>query len=99
MSDLELRHVESELEITACYPVTVLLRPHLGSADELVARITRQRDAGYRLLALLRAGTPVALAGYRFEENLIHGKFVYVDDLLTAADERRGGLGCSMRSR
>jgi hypothetical protein len=101
MSELELRHVEGELEIAACYPVMVLLRPHLGSADELVARITRQRDAGYRLLALWRAGTPVALAGYRFEENLIHGKFVYVDDLVTAADERRGGLGarCSMRSR
>ena len=92
MSELELRHVESELEIAACYPVMVLLRPHLGGADELVARITRQRDAGYRLLALWRAGTPVALAGYRFEENLIHGKFVYVDDLVTAADERSGWL-------
>jgi GNAT superfamily N-acetyltransferase len=74
----------------------VLLRPHLGSADELVARITRQRDAGYRLLALWRADTPVALAGYHFEENLIHGKFVYVDDLVTAADERRGGLGARL---
>ena len=96
MSELGLRHVESELEIAACYPVMVLLRPHLASADELVARITRQRDAGYRLLALWRAGTPVALAGYRFEENLIHGKFVYVDDLVTAADERRGGLGARL---
>ena len=96
MSELELRHVEGKLEIAACYPVMVLLRPHLGSADELVARITRQRDAGYRLLALWRAGTPVALAGYRFEENLIHGRFVYVDDLVTAADERRGGLGARL---
>ena len=33
MSELELRHVEGELEIAACYPVMVLLRPHLGSAD------------------------------------------------------------------
>ena len=33
----------------------------------------------------------MALAGYRFEENLIH-----VDDLVTAADERRGGLGARL---
>jgi GNAT superfamily N-acetyltransferase len=33
------------------------------------------------------------LAGYRIEENLIHGRFIYVDDLVTEADERGTGLG------
>jgi len=96
MTAVALRHAETAAEITACYPVMALLRPHLGNADELVARVTRQRDAGYRTLAGWRAGAPVALAGYSFEENLIHGKFVYVDDLVTAEGERGGGLGARL---
>jgi GNAT superfamily N-acetyltransferase len=76
-----------------------LLRPHLADADELVARVMRQREAGYRLLGAWREAVPVALAGYRFEENLIHGKFVYVDDLVTAAAERGGGRGAQLLDR
>ncbi|MGA8381703.1 MAG: GNAT family N-acetyltransferase [Stellaceae bacterium] len=99
MSELAIRHAETVAEIAACYPVMALLRPHLAAADELVARVMRQRDAGYRLLAVWRAGAPVALAGYRFEENLIHGQFVYVDDLVTAEGERGAGLGARLLDR
>ncbi len=78
----------------ACFPVMLSLRPHLTGPDELVERVTRQnREAGYRLLAGWRDGVPVALAGYRVEENLIHGRFVYVDDLVSAESARREGLG------
>ncbi len=95
-SEVALRHAETAAEIAACYPVMVLLRPHLADAGELVARVGRQREAGYRLLAAWRGSAPVALAGYRFEENLIHGRFVYVDDLVTAESERGGGLGARL---
>lgn len=96
MSEVVLHHAESAAEIVACYPVMRLLRPHLAAADELVARVARQREADYRVLAAWRGDAPLALAGYRFEENLIHGRFVYVDDLVTAEDERGGGLGARL---
>jgi GNAT superfamily N-acetyltransferase len=96
MSETVLRHVESDHEAAACFPVMALLRPHLANAEELAARVARQREAGYRVLAAWRDGTPLALAGYRVEENLIHGRFVYVDDLVTAESERRGGLGARL---
>jgi len=96
MSGIALRHAETDTDVAACFPVMALLRPHLANAEELVARIARQHQAGYRLLAAWRDGVPVALAGYRTEENLIHGRFVYVDDLVTAADERGGGLGARL---
>ena len=89
MSDILLRHAESDAETAACFPVMVRLRPHLANADELVARVARQRAAGYRILSAWRDGVPVGLAGYRIEENLIHGRFVYVDDLVTAEGERK----------
>jgi GNAT superfamily N-acetyltransferase len=93
MSEIELRHADSDAEIAACFPVMVLLRPHLTGADELTTRVGRQREAGYRILAAWRGRAPVALAGYRVEENLIHGRFLYVDDLVTATSERSTGLG------
>jgi GNAT superfamily N-acetyltransferase len=96
MSDIDLHHAETDAEIAACFSVMALLRPHLGGADELVARVARQREAGYRILAAWRDGAPVALAGYRTEENLIHGRFIYVDDLVTAENERSSGLGARL---
>jgi GNAT superfamily N-acetyltransferase len=96
MSEITLRHAETDAEVAACFPVMVLLRPHLADAAELVARVARQRVAGYRILAAWRDDRPAALAGYREEENLIHGRFVYVDDLVTAESERSGGLGARL---
>lgn len=96
MSEIVLRHADSPAEVAACYPVMAQLRPHLADGAELVARVDRQRAGGYRLLVAWRDDTPVALAGYREQENLIHGRFLYVDDLATADGERRAGLGARL---
>jgi len=96
MTEIVLRHAENTAEITACFPVMVLLRPHLASADEFATRVARQHAAGYRLLVAWRGGMPVGLAGYRVEENLIHGRFVYLDDLVTSEGERRHGIGAHL---
>lgn len=96
MNEANLRHAETDAEVAACFAVMVLLRPKLADAQEFAARVARQRAAGYRLLAAWRDGAPLALAGYRVEENLVHGKFIYVDDLVTAASERGRGHGARL---
>jgi GNAT superfamily N-acetyltransferase len=93
---LALRHVEAEQEVAACFTVMRQLRPHLASAAEFVERVDRQRGAGYRLLAAWHDSVPVGLAGYRLQENLIHGRFVYIDDLVVAESERRGRVGAAL---
>jgi ribosomal protein S18 acetylase RimI-like enzyme len=96
LNAVTIRHAESETEIVSCFPVMVLLRPHLTGVEEFLTRIKRQRQSGYFLLAAWDAATPVALAGYRLEENLIRGKFIYVDDLVTAAEARRHRIGAQL---
>jgi ribosomal protein S18 acetylase RimI-like enzyme len=96
MTGILLRHAETDREVAACFRVMALLRPHLSTAEELVTRIARQRAAGYRILAAWRDDLPLALAGYRVEENVIHGRFIYVDDLVTAESERGSGLGARL---
>lgn len=79
--------------VTACFPVMQELRPHLRDAAELVERWERQAKDGYHLVALWEENAVVALAGYRVQENLVHGRFFYVDDLVTAAAARSRGHG------
>ncbi|MCA1322828.1 GNAT family N-acetyltransferase [Herbaspirillum sp. alder98] len=88
ISDPALRHADSETDRRACYVVMRELRPHLDSEAEFIERTTRAADESYRILAAWEEGKVVALAGYRFQENLVYGRFLYVDDLVTAGHAR-----------
>jgi GNAT superfamily N-acetyltransferase len=70
------------------------LRPHVGSVEALVTAIDRvQRPTGYRLVASFEDGEAdaAAVAGFRVQQNLVSGRHMYVDDLVTAADRRGRG--------
>jgi GNAT superfamily N-acetyltransferase len=93
---IDIRSAESPAELAACFPVMQALRPHLTGAPELVSRIQTQAAQGYRLLAAWRDQAVIGAAGYRMQENLIRGRFCYVDDLVVAESERRNGLGAQL---
>jgi ribosomal protein S18 acetylase RimI-like enzyme len=88
-----LRHAETDADVMACFGVMQQLRPYLQSSEVFLARVALQRAQGYRLLAVWDGSKPVALAGYRRIDNLIHGRFIYVDDLITDAAGRGRGHG------
>jgi GNAT superfamily N-acetyltransferase len=87
------RHVVTAEEAHACAALMRQLRPHLIDAADFVARWRRQTEAGYRLIAIWDDHGPIALAGFRITENLVHGRHLYVDDLVTDATHRGSGLG------
>ena len=95
MADVTFRDV-GEAEIAACYELMRQLRPHLKSQEEFIARWRRQSADGYRIVALWEQGGPVAIAGYRLTENLVHGKFLYVDDLISDQSARSRGHGARL---
>lgn len=84
ITDPALRHADNDEERRACYPVMRELRPHLRSEEEFMERTGRAAGESYRILAAWDGGKVTALAGYRFQENLVYGKFLYVDDLVSA---------------
>lgn len=96
MTLVDFGHAATDAEIAASFPVLHELRPHLQDAAELVARVRRQEKEGYRLLTARRDGRVIGAAGYRMQENLIRGPFVYVDDLVVLESERRGKLGARL---
>jgi GNAT superfamily N-acetyltransferase len=79
-------------DIQRCFSVMAELRPHLVESD-FVARIQRQQKNGYHLAFLTDKKMVKAVAGYRFSESLSWGKFLYVDDLVTAEKFRSQGHG------
>jgi GNAT superfamily N-acetyltransferase len=82
----------TDTEILACFKTLFHLRPHLERA-RFLERIRRQGEGGYRLAFLETAGAVRAVAGFRILESLASGRFLYVDDLVTAPDDRSKGLG------
>jgi GNAT superfamily N-acetyltransferase len=88
-------YAKTDVEIQSCFELMHELRPHLKK-DCFVERVKRQMRKGY-LLAFLRVqDTVVSLAGYRVMENLAHGRFLYVDDLVTVKDERGKGYASTV---
>lgn len=72
-----------------------VLRPHLESVDEFVARVNEsQRAEGYRLVASFASGddpSAVAVSGFRRLHTLAWGDVLYIDDLVTLESHRGQG--------
>ena len=81
--------------ISAAWPLIAQLRPHLD-ADALVAQLQRQFNEGFHAAVLYDQGTPRAYAGWRVHENLVYGRHMYVDDLVTDETVRSRGYGKAM---
>ena len=75
-----------------------VLRPHLASVDEFVARVNgAQRPEGYRLVGSFASGADdegggaVAVTGFRRLHTLAWGDLLYIDDLVTLESHRGQG--------
>ena len=81
--------------VQRCHAVMVQLRTHLSLPD-FTDQVQRQQRTGYRLACAERAGSIVAVAGYRIQENLAWGRHLYVDDLVTDEAQRSTGAGSAL---
>lgn len=93
MDAFTLGLIETDDDYRAAFGVMRELRPHLADANTFATQARRQGQQGYRLLAAWQDGAVKALAGYRILENLMNGRFLYLDDLVTRAGSRSHGLG------
>jgi GNAT superfamily N-acetyltransferase len=92
----EIRPLCDADAIRAAWPLVAQLRPHLD-ADALVVQLQRQMaDGSFRAHVLQDAGVPRAYAGWRVHENLVYGRHLYVDDLVTDETVRSRGYGKAM---
>ena len=90
-----IRIAETDKEIQQCHALVQLLRPDIDST-RFLDRVRQQQRAGYQLVAVYDEDQPACVAGYRISENLAWGRFLYIDDFVTAADQRSKGYGAAL---
>ncbi|MDX9668340.1 GNAT family N-acetyltransferase [Pseudomonas sp. P5_152] len=90
------QHLDDPQALAASFALMGVLRPHLNDQDRYVAQLVRQAEQGYRLLAAQEGERLVGLAGYRVLENLLYGRFIYVDDLVVSPQLQRSGVGAQL---
>jgi GNAT superfamily N-acetyltransferase len=89
---ISIRFAATRGEMMQCYPVLAELRPHIP-ADEFVSTIERLSESNGFRLAYLLDGEVKAVAGIRVAEWLYSGKYMEIEDLVTASTERSKGYG------
>jgi GNAT superfamily N-acetyltransferase len=82
----------NDARLDEVYPVLHELRTDL-SADEFHKLYAAGYPDGYRVVGLYVDGECRAVAGYRILVNFVHGRILYVDDLVTASAWRSKGYG------
>jgi GNAT superfamily N-acetyltransferase len=87
-----VKRVVTPAEIDATFAVMQQLRPAIVG-QEYRTTVQRMMAAGFHLAAVVVDGDVQAVAGYRFAEGLAWGRYMYVDDLVTAQNERSRGHG------
>lgn len=90
-----IRLAETREEVARCHAVMHELRPNL-ELGPFVDQVLRQQAEGYRLAFLEDAEAVQACAGFRISESLSWGRFLYVDDLVTASTARSRGFGAEL---
>ena len=88
----DIRPADDAAALRAAWPVVSQLRPHLDE-DAFVAQALRQQAEGWQATVLYQDGVARAFAGWRVQEMLAHGRFLYVDDLVTDGRVRSTGHG------
>jgi len=92
---MNIKKIETEADIRACYETYQHLRPHL-TEEAFVAQALRQMQTGFQMVAIEADGRFLSATGFRLGEYLAWGKIIYIDDLITHPDARGRGYGAKL---
>ena len=95
MNTLTCRFLRTDLDIRGAYPLMAALRDRIRE-DTFLAEVRRQQLQGYELVGGFDDERLVALAGVRRSHTLSRGEHLFVDDLVTAPDDRGRGYGTEL---
>jgi GNAT superfamily N-acetyltransferase len=86
---------ESDAELERVSGVLLQLRTSF-SRESLIAQIKTQRQSGYQVAYVESDGEVLCVAGFVVGTKFAWGKHIYVDDLVTAENQRSKGAGARM---
>jgi len=96
---MEFRLIETEEQAVQVFPVMRELREALDVDGFLNLLEAARRESGYRLLGAYENDQCLGLMGYRVLTDFVHGRHLYIDDLVTSKERRSQGLGSHFLER
>lgn len=91
-----IKEMRSPDELKECYDIIKELRPNLSFEDFIrIYKTSRQKDH-YELVAMGNDKHIVAVMGYRFLDDFIRDRHVYIDDLVVTEKVRSQGYGAEL---
>jgi len=81
-------------------PALLELRTNAGPLERLIERVDAQRAAGYRVVGAFEEGEEDAQAviGFKVTENLVWGRYLYIEDVVTRHSGRGKGHAPALMS-
>lgn len=90
---MKIKEISIPEQAALAYELIKELRPKLSQNDfETLSQEAKNRD-DYKLVGLFEENVCLAIMGYRVLYDLVHGKHLYIDDLVVTAKRRSKGLG------
>ena len=84
---------ETSADLLRCFPVMSQLRPKIAEPEFIGLVEKLARENGLRIAYLEDDGMLKAVAGYRIAEWLANGRYLEIEDLITADGARSKGYG------
>lgn len=91
LADSALRPLHGLADLRLAHALLRQRHPHLDNEVDVMVRIERLQEQGYRLIGAFDGNCLAAVAGYRFQENLLFGRFLSLEDLITADSHQDAG--------
>lgn len=96
MEELFLIKANSPHDLERFYPVMKELRKDLSYQDFLSLYEKAHEADGYEVVGFEINGKVLAVMAYRILHDLVHGKHLYIDDLVSTESQRSKGLGAKL---
>lgn len=90
---MAFQQVTTPEQFELAYALMKELRPHVDRPTFMAIHDAAKLHDGYTLVAQFEGDRAIGVMGYRVLYDYVHGKHVYIDDLIISADARSKGLG------
>lgn len=96
MDHYQLTKVKDQNDLERFYPVMKELRKDLSFSDYLSIYENAHASDNYEIVAIEDKKQVLAVMGYRILHDYVHGKHLYIDDLVSTESQRSKGLGAKL---
>ena len=93
---MNIKKCETDSDFEAVFPLIRELRPHLAFEEYLSLIMEARKRDDYEIVAILDESKYIAAMGFRILFDFVHGKHLYVDDLVVTESFRSKGLGAEL---